>query len=105
MNKWKNKVAVITGAGSGIGAGLAHYCAAQGMYVIACDVSADGLAALAERTAGYNNAIQSHSVDVSSAEAVEQLAKQVFADHGQVNLLFNNAGVQVLSKIRYTNNF
>ena len=43
MNQWENKVAVITGAASGIGAGLTRYCAGRGMRVIASDVDSAGL--------------------------------------------------------------
>ena len=46
MSQWKEKVAVITGAGSGIGAALAQQCAKQAMHIVAADVDADGLAAL-----------------------------------------------------------
>ena len=94
MHNWKDKVCVITGAASGIGAGLAQHAAGLGMRVIAADVDAAGL----QRLADGNPAIETRSVDVSQAEDVEALAASVFSSHGVVNLLFNNAGVLVDGK-------
>jgi NAD(P)-dependent dehydrogenase (short-subunit alcohol dehydrogenase family) len=96
MNHWENKVAVITGAASGIGAGLARYCAGLGMQVIAADVDRAGLRQLEDEVAVANLSVV--TVDVSAASQVEQLAADVFARCGEVNLLFNNAGVLVDGK-------
>ncbi len=96
MQDWNNQVAVITGAGSGIGAGLARHCAALGMKVIACDISAAGLADLSESVG--SSTLETHELDVRKAEDVEQLAEKVFDQHARVNLLFNNAGVLVDGK-------
>lgn len=98
MNQWKNKVAVITGAGSGIGSGLARYAAAQGMHVIAADVDTQGLETLSESLKAQGQSIITVATDVSSPEAVEQLAQTAFEHYGRVNLLFNNAGVLVDGK-------
>lgn len=98
MESWQNQVAVITGAGSGIGAGLARYCARQGMHVVACDISDQGLKDLAASTAQFDGTVETHELDVRSADNVEQLAEQVFTEHGRVNLSFNNAGVLVDGK-------
>lgn len=95
---WNGQVAVITGAASGIGAGIARHAAAMGMKVIACDVDTDGLATLLADTAKYSGQISTHILDVSDAAAVEALAADCFEQHRQVNLLFNNAGVLVDGK-------
>jgi NAD(P)-dependent dehydrogenase (short-subunit alcohol dehydrogenase family) len=83
-------VAVITGAGNGIGAGLARHAAALGMTVVLVDVDAVAIAALRDELP--------HSVDlvcdVRDAEALEKLAAQVYFEIGPVRLLVNNAGVE-----------
>lgn len=98
MNNWSGKLAVITGAGGGIGAGLARYCLTQGMRVIACDISDEGLQELQAAAEKSTGKLQTKRLDVSSAHEVEQLADTVFTEHGRVNLLFNNAGVLVDGK-------
>ena len=98
MNQWISKVAVITGAGSGIGLGLARYAASQGMHVVAADVDNQGLDALSETISAQRQSIITVATDVSSPEAVEKLAEIAFEHYGKVNLLFNNAGVLVDGK-------
>ncbi|MEM8499427.1 MAG: SDR family NAD(P)-dependent oxidoreductase [Pseudomonadota bacterium] len=98
MSAWTDQIAVITGAGSGIGEGLARHCLRQGMQVIACDISAQGLENLQASVETEPNALTTHELDVSCAKAIEQLAQSVFSDYGRVNLLFNNAGVLVDGK-------
>jgi NAD(P)-dependent dehydrogenase (short-subunit alcohol dehydrogenase family) len=93
MADWNGQVAVITGAASGIGAGLARHASALGMQVVATDVDRDGLSAL-EGLAGIGTWL----IDVTSSDDVEALAAEVFDIHGRVNLLFNNAGVLVDGK-------
>lgn len=83
-----SQVAVITGAASGIGAGLARKAHALGMRLVLADVSADALNALAQELGAL-----ALVTDVSNADSVEQLAERAYAEHGRVDLLFNNAGV------------
>jgi NAD(P)-dependent dehydrogenase (short-subunit alcohol dehydrogenase family) len=83
-----SQVAVITGAASGIGAGLARKAHALGMRLVLADVSVEALQALARET----NAL-AVLTDVASAESVEKLAERAYAKYGQVDFLFNNAGV------------
>jgi len=95
MSQWQNQVAVITGAGSGIGSGLARHAASQGMHVVAADIDSRGLESLLEEIQGRGESIYTLEIDVTSAESVEAMAEDVFSRHGRVNLLFNNAGVLV----------
>ncbi|MGH8505930.1 MAG: SDR family NAD(P)-dependent oxidoreductase [Stenotrophobium sp.] len=88
----KDGVAVITGAASGIGMGLAQQAAALGMRLVLADVQADALQALAER---LDTEVLVVPTDVTDANAVEQLARRCYAAYGEVDLLFNNAGVMV----------
>jgi NAD(P)-dependent dehydrogenase (short-subunit alcohol dehydrogenase family) len=98
MSHWENKVAVITGAGSGIGLGLARHAAALGMHVVAADVDARRLQLLKEALEAKQQSIITVPTDVSNPDAIEALAELVFERYGKVNLLFNNAGVLVDGK-------
>lgn len=98
VSTWKDQVAVITGAASGIGAGLAAHCAELGMHVIAADVDDAGLEALVAQVEGRSASLRTVHTDVASSESIEQLAALAFETHGRVNLLFNNAGVLVDGK-------
>jgi NAD(P)-dependent dehydrogenase (short-subunit alcohol dehydrogenase family) len=83
-----DRVAVVTGAASGIGAALCRGLAAEGMRVVAADIDDDGARATAEATGAL--AVR---VDVSDASSVAALADRAFDAFGQVDLLCNNAGV------------
>ena len=99
MKNFQDKVAAITGAGSGMGRTLALQLAKQGCHLSLSDVNETGLAEthkLAE-AAGVN--VFSDRVDVANREAVYQWADKVVADHGKVNLIFNNAGVALGSTV------
>lgn len=84
------KIAVITGAASGIGAGLARECARRGMKVVLADRDEVLLRGVAE---GIGEAALAVVTDVANLASCEALAEAVYAAHGQVDLLFNNAGV------------
>ena len=90
---WDDKIAVITGAASGIGAGLARYALDLGMTVYAADLDGARL-----QTLDSSSNLHCSGLDVTDAGQLEALATKVFARHGQVNLLFNNAGVLVDGK-------
>lgn len=98
MTDWNAQVCVVTGAGSGIGAALARYAVRAGMHVIAADIDEAGLASLRHSCGPGNAALKTTRVDVTDPAAVEALAESVFAAHGKVNLLFNNAGILVDGK-------
>ncbi len=92
MRNFKNKVAVVTGGAGGIGKSLARELLKAGARVVIADVERRALDAAREELAGLGE-VSGEAVDVSSAAAVEALAGQVFASHGNCHLLFNNAGV------------
>lgn len=98
VSNWQGGVCVITGAGSGIGGGLARHAAAAGMHVVGVDVDEPGLARLEKAIRDHGQSIETRRVDLRDEAAVEALADHVFAKHGKVNLLFNNAGVLVDGK-------
>ncbi|AQZ62307.1 Short-chain dehydrogenase/reductase SDR:Glucose/ribitol dehydrogenase [[Actinomadura] parvosata subsp. kistnae] len=88
-------VAVITGAGAGIGAGLARYAAREvGMTVVLADVDAAAIAALRAELERHGGRALDVVCDVRDPDAVERLAATAFRDAGPVRLLVNNAGVE-----------
>lgn len=92
MQDFTGKVAVITGAASGIGEGLARHCVKEGMSVLLADVNQPALDKLREE---LGRQVVTAITDVSSAAAVESLAEFAYQQYGQVDLLFNNAGVLI----------
>lgn len=92
MQDFNNKVAVITGAASGIGAGLARHCAGEGMRVVLADRNGEGLQQLAD---SLKTETATQLVDVADSEQVAALADLAWEHFGQVDLLFNNAGVLI----------
>ena len=93
MQQLDDKVAAVTGAGSGIGRALALELAGRGCRLALSDVDAEGLAATEQLLAGRARALTLAVVDVADEAAVLGWADQVVADHGRANLVVNNAGV------------
>lgn len=93
MKSFENKVAAITGAGSGIGRALALGLARQGCHVALSDVNSAGLKETAELVRKLGVKASEALVNVADRDAVQAWADQVMAEYGQVNAIFNNAGV------------
>lgn len=91
MKNLNGKVAVITGAASGLGRGLATVLAAEGCRLALVDVHAERLAEVAAEHPGCST----HVVDVSDRAAMQALPEAVIAVHGAVHLVINNAGVTI----------
>jgi NAD(P)-dependent dehydrogenase (short-subunit alcohol dehydrogenase family) len=87
-------VAVITGAGAGIGAGLARHAARLGMTVVLADIDAKAVATLRDELTADGAVAVDVVCDVREPEAVHALAEQTYRDVGPVRLLVNNAGVE-----------
>ena len=86
-------VAVVTGAGSGIGLAMSNAFAALGCSVVLADVQADALDAAATEVAGHGVEALAVPTDVSSAEQVDALAQATLERFGRVDIVCNNAGV------------
>jgi NAD(P)-dependent dehydrogenase (short-subunit alcohol dehydrogenase family) len=89
-------VAVVTGAGSGIGRALAQQLCAAGSALAIADIDQKGLAETAASLAPKQAALSTHELDVSNEAAVKGFAEDVIARHGRVTLLINNAGVALI---------
>jgi NADP-dependent 3-hydroxy acid dehydrogenase YdfG len=93
MKDLNNKVAVITGAGSGIGRGIAEHAAKAGMRLVLADINEEGLNETLTLVKSCGVEAISRVTDVSSLDEVENLASQTYETFQNCHLLFNNAGV------------
>jgi NAD(P)-dependent dehydrogenase (short-subunit alcohol dehydrogenase family) len=93
MKEFKGKVAVITGAASGIGRGIAERCVREGMKVVLADIEESTLTKAESELKTSGGTVLGVRTDVSKRSDVELLARQALQAFGQVHLLFNNAGV------------
>lgn len=93
MKKLNNKVAAVTGAGSGIGQALAINLAQEGCHLALSDIDKKGLNETLKLLKRFSVNITHQTLDVSNKDAVYAWADKVVEDHGSVNLIFNNAGV------------
>ncbi|HQX58235.1 MAG TPA: SDR family oxidoreductase [Burkholderiaceae bacterium] len=93
LNDFKDKTAVLTGAGSGFGLECARLGAKLGMRLVLVDVQQDALDKAAQEMREAGAEVLARRVDVSSADAVDALGHEVAARFGAPHLVFNNAGV------------
>ena len=86
------KVAVVTGAGRGIGKGIAIHLAQQGIHVICVSQS---IFLLGSRSGNHRGRVfaQAMQVDVACKESVQQACEQLLNEHGIIDILVNNAGI------------
>ena len=93
MRNFQGKVAVVTGAASGIGFGLAQRAAAEGMRVVLADIERTALAAAESELRQGGADVLAVATDVANAASVQALHDRALAHFGKVHLLCNNAGV------------
>ncbi len=93
MKELEGRVAVVTGAASGIGRGMVRAFAAEGMRVVASDLETGPLAAVADELRGGGAEVLEVQTDVADADAVEALAAQTYERFGAAHVVCNNAGV------------
>jgi NADP-dependent 3-hydroxy acid dehydrogenase YdfG len=93
MTQFNGKVAVITGAGSGIGRALALNLAAKGAKLALSDIDAEGLAETVRQVEALGAQVKSDRLNVAERAAVLAYADDVVAHFGQVHQVYNNAGI------------
>jgi NAD(P)-dependent dehydrogenase (short-subunit alcohol dehydrogenase family) len=93
VKEFQGKVAVVTGAASGIGRALAEHAAREGMKVVLADIEDGALQQVSQALTASGTQVLAVKTDVSKAEEVQALAQKTLERFGAVHLLFNNAGV------------
>lgn len=93
MNKVRDKVAVVTGAGSGLGRLLAGHLAGDGAKLALLDLDESALAEVGKELSKLSPQVETYLCDVSNRKNVYCVADQVHADLGPVDILVNNAGI------------
>jgi NAD(P)-dependent dehydrogenase (short-subunit alcohol dehydrogenase family) len=91
--KLDGRIAVVTGAGQGIGAACARALGEAGAVVVVADLSADRAAEATGELKRLGIAAQAVTLDVTKSADVDSIADRVFGEHGRVDILVNNAGV------------
>lgn len=97
MRELEGKVAVVTGAGSGIGRETALALGAKGCRLALCDVDQDSLDELSAELQSAGSFVTTHHVDVANKAQMQAFADDVVAAHGGVQILVNNAGVTIIA--------
>jgi len=93
MNELADKIAVVTGAGRGIGRGIALKFAAEGADVVCVSRSAENAEKIAQELRALGRRAWSHAVDVGDAAAVAAATEKILEETGRVDILVNNAGI------------
>jgi NAD(P)-dependent dehydrogenase (short-subunit alcohol dehydrogenase family) len=99
VKQLRDRVAVVTGAASGIGLALAERFVAEGMKVVMADIEAEALATAADALKRRTPAVLATQVDVSRPDDLERLARETYAAFGAAHVLCNNAGVAVIGAV------
>lgn len=95
MDHFLNKVAIVTGGASGIGKAICTYLAQHGAQVVVADRDMAGAQEVARLIAGQGGCSEAARVDVADAQEVEALVGGAAREYGQIDYLFNNAGISV----------
>ena len=98
---FQGKVAIVTGAASGIGKALSRALVQRGATVVLADVDEAGTKAAADdMAAGPPGRASGVGLDVTDAEAVATLVERTAGDHGHLDFMFNNAGIGIVGQVR-----
>lgn len=101
MDRLKDKVAIVTGAGAGIGRAIASLFSAEGAHVFVTDVNGESAGEAAEALRAAGRSATAMTVDVSRGQDVSALFREVERAFGRVDVVVNNAGLNVRSDFRH----
>jgi len=100
MSVFEHKIAIVTGAASGIGRALARELARRGAEVLLADVQMDAALGVAAEITASGGKAAAHYLDVADSEAVERYVARVAAEKGRLDYMFNNAGIAIIGEFR-----
>lgn len=100
MDHFKNKVALVTGGGSGIGRALCERLARLGATVVLSDISLESAGNTADKIIAMGGKAAGFALDVTDFKAFEEHVKDVIASYGQLDFIFNNAGIAISAEFR-----
>jgi 2-hydroxycyclohexanecarboxyl-CoA dehydrogenase len=93
MKRFEGKVAIVTGAGGGIGSAIAKRLASEGAYVIVTDMNGDGASAVVAEIEAAGGEAVAIVADIANGEACRELITKVIDRKGRIDILCNNAGI------------
>lgn len=100
MSLFRDKVAVVTGGGSGLGRALCEELARRGAVSVVTDISQTSAAETAESITAAGGRAEAVELDVTQAAEVRAAVDGVVARHGRIDYMFNNAGIIILGELR-----
>ena len=103
MKSFADKVALITGAGSGIGRALAEELANEGCNLALVDWNNESLEETKELVRKKNVSVSTYAVDLKDKDKIKELPSKVIDFHNQIDIVINNAGISVIGSVEEVN--
>lgn len=100
MGFFGDKIAIVTGGGSGIGRAVCEALGSAGAAVVAADIDGEGAERTAATITGAGGRARAVQLDVSRAGEVQRLVDDTVAQHGRLDYIFNNAGIGIAGDVR-----